>query len=452
MAKKSTIQYVCQSCGSAYTKWQGRCNDCGEWNSLIEEVTQKSTAASRAISIVSQPVLLRDVKAGDEERIRTGISELDIVLGGGLVRGSLVLVGGDPGIGKSTLLLQAADHLAKGGHKLLYVSGEESVKQTKLRAERLSVDSDQLYIVSEGNLDAIRAHVEALRPEILIVDSIQTVSSADVASAPGSVTQVREATAQFMEIAKSKGISTFLVGHVTKSGTIAGPKILEHMVDTVLYFEGDGQKLFRVLRAVKNRFGSTNEIGVFEMTNRGLIDVDNPSKLFLAGGSKNEAGSVILPALEGSRTVLVELQCLVSASNFNNPRRMAMGIDFNKLVLLIAVLEKRGGLMLYQHDVYLNVVGGVELEEPSLDLAVVMAIASSYKNFVVPSEMVILGEVGLTGEIRAVSHVQQRINEAARMGFTKAIVPHGNLEGLQKPDGFSVVGLRHIGELLRFFT
>lgn len=449
---KIKSRFVCQSCGAISPKWLGKCLECGEWNTLVEEIeTKQENPKNLNIGGDSAPQRLKDITFDREERYTTQIKELDIVLGGGLVMGSLILVGGDPGIGKSTLLLQVANNLAIQNKKVLYVSGEESMKQTKLRAQRLSVDSESLYIVAENNIERIKFHVEQMKPDILIVDSIQTVYSPDVVSAPGSVSQVREATNQFMNIAKKFGVCTFLVGHVTKTGAIAGPKILEHMVDTVLYFEGEGHNVFRILRAVKNRFGSTNEIGVFEMTSYGLKEVDNPSRIFLSNASKNEAGSIIVPALEGTRTVLVEMQCLVSQTNFNMPRRMAIGIDYNKLVLLTAVLEKKVGLSLYQQDIYLNVVGGVSIEEPSADLAIVMAIASSHRDVVVPNDMIIFGEVGLTGEIRAVNQVQQRINEAAKMGFKKAIIPHANLEGLIRPEDFTVIGLKHIEEMLKYF-
>lgn len=449
---KIKSRFVCQSCGAISPKWLGKCLECGAWNTLVEEIEEKQENTKKLnIGGDSAPQRLKDITFDREERYTTQIKELDIVLGGGLVMGSLILVGGDPGIGKSTLLLQVANNIAVQNKKVLYVSGEESMKQTKLRAQRLSVESDSLYIISENNIERIKFHVEQMKPDVLIVDSIQTVYSPDVVSAPGSVSQVREATNQFMNIAKKFGVCTFLVGHVTKTGAIAGPKILEHMVDTVLYFEGEGHNVFRILRAVKNRFGSTNEIGVFEMTSYGLKEVDNPSKIFLSNTSKNEAGSIIVPALEGTRTVLVEMQCLVSQTNFNMQRRMAIGIDYNKLVLLTAVLEKKVGLSLYQQDIYLNVVGGVSIEEPSADLAIIMAIASSHRDVVVPNDMIIFGEVGLTGEIRAVNQVQQRINEAAKMGFKKAIIPHANLEGLVRPEDFTVIGLKHIEEMLKYF-
>lgn len=449
---KGKSRFVCQNCGAVSPKWLGKCLDCGAWNTYVEELEAKPEK-SKTLNIGGEgkPIRLKDVVSESDERFSTQIKELDIVLGGGIVGGSLILVGGDPGIGKSTLLLQVANNIATQGKVVLYVSGEESIKQTKIRAGRLGVESECVYIVAENNIERIKFHVESLKPDVLIVDSIQTVYTPEVVSAPGSVSQVREATNQFMNIAKKFGVCTFLVGHVTKQGAIAGPKILEHMVDTVLYFEGEGHNLFRILRSVKNRFGSTNEIGVFEMTSRGLIEVDNPSKIFLSGSETNAPGSIVVPALEGTRTVLVEMQCLVSHTSYNLPRRMAIGIDYNKLVLLTAVLEKKVGMSLYEQDIYLNVVGGVTIDEPSADLAIVMAVASSHRDVVVPKDMIIFGEVGLTGEIRAVSQVQQRINEAAKMGFKKAIIPHANLDGLSRPDDFKVIGLKHIGEMLKYF-
>jgi len=448
---KKTSKYVCQNCGYVSQKWLGKCTECGEWNSIIEtlEISESKNTSILNISENSEPQKINDIEYGVDSRDSTQIRELDIVLGGGVVKGSLILVGGDPGIGKSTLLLQVANHLSLS-KKVLYVSGEESIKQTKLRAERLNVHGKELYIVAENNIEQIKKHVNKLKPEILIVDSIQTVYAPEISSAPGSVSQVREATNQFMNIAKKFGVTTFIVGHVTKSGSIAGPKILEHMVDTVLYFEGERHNIFRILRAVKNRFGSTNEIGIFEMTNKGLIEVDNPSKIFLSNTLKPEAGSVIIPTLEGTRTVLVEMQCLVSQTNFNMPRRMAIGIDYNKLVLLTAVLEKKVGMVLYNQDIYLNVVGGMTIDEPASDLAVIMSIASSFKEITIPNDMIVFGEVGLTGEIRGVNQVQQRLNEAAKMGFKKAILPQSNLEGIQKPKDFQIIGMKHINEVFRY--
>ena len=451
MSKQKT-RFICQNCGYVSPKWLGKCTECGEWNSFIEDVEIR-TKRTNGIDIGKEdaPQKLKDIVYDKENRLSTKMRELDIVLGGGLVDGSLVLVGGDPGIGKSTLLLQVANNLSHEGRIVLYVSGEESIKQTKLRSERLKMDNEELYIVAENNIERIKFYVEQLKPHVLIVDSIQTVFNPEVTSAPGTVSQVREATNQFMNIAKKFGVTTFIVGHVTKQGAIAGPKILEHMVDTVLYFEGERQSIFRILRAVKNRFGSTNEIGIFEMTNLGLVEVDNPSKIFMTESAQKEAGSVIIPTLEGTRTVLVEIQCLASQTNFNMPRRMAIGIDYNKLVLLTAVLEKKVGMSLYNQDIYLNVVGGVSIDEPAADLAVIMSIASSFRDICIPSDMVIFGEVGLTGEIRNVNQVQQRINEAAKMGFKKAIIPKSNLEGLERPKDFTVVGMQRIDDVFKYF-
>ncbi|MBF4695948.1 DNA repair protein RadA [Fusibacter ferrireducens] len=449
---KAKTKFVCQNCGYISPKWLGKCLECGEWNSFVEDVEIKETkTASLNINSEAYPQKLKDIAYDHESRVSTRMRELDIVLGGGLVNGSLILVGGDPGIGKSTLLLQVANNLSMDKKIVLYVSGEESIKQTKLRAERLSMATEELYIMAENNIERIKYHVEQLKPHVLIVDSIQTVFNPEISSAPGTVSQVRESTNQFMNIAKKFGVTTFIVGHVTKQGAIAGPKILEHMVDTVLYFEGERQSIFRILRAVKNRFGSTNEIGIFEMTNLGLIEVDNPSKIFLTNSSKKEAGSVIIPTLEGTRTVLVEIQCLASQTNFNMPRRMAIGIDYNRLVLLTAVLEKKVGMSLYNQDIYLNVVGGMSLDEPAADLAVVMAIASSFREVCISSDMVIFGEVGLTGEIRTVNQVQQRVNEASKMGFKKAIIPKSNLEGIQRPDQFTIIGMQHIEDVFKYF-
>lgn len=451
MGKEKT-KYVCQTCGNIAPKWMGKCLECNAWNSYVEELDVKPVQKGFInIGTESEPQKIGTIASEKEDRYHTQIKELDLVLGGGLVKGSLVLVGGDPGIGKSTLLLQVAHRLGTQGKKVLYVSGEESLKQTKLRAERLGVHAEELYVVAENNIEKIKRHVDKLKPDILVVDSIQTVYGTEVSSAPGSVGQVREATNQFMNLAKKQGVSTFLVGHVTKSGSIAGPKVLEHMVDTVLYFEGEGHHLYRILRAVKNRFGSTNEIGIFEMGLMGLQEVENPSQIFLSNSQHHASGSVIIPTLEGTRTVLVEMQCLVSQTNFNMPRRMSVGIDHNKLVLLTAVLEKKVGMVLYDQDIYLNVVGGMSIDEPAADLALVLAIASSHRDIKISQDMVIFGEVGLTGEIRAVNQAQQRINEAAKMGFKKALIPHSNLEGLKVDESFQVVGMKHVEEVFKYF-
>lgn len=451
MSKNKTI-HVCQTCGAQSPKWVGRCPECGAWNSYVEEYVRaeapKTTSQGR-ISETSKPVRLIDVSVDQEDRYSTGIKELDSVLGGGVVRGSLVLVGGDPGIGKSTMLIQVADRLAGSGKKVLYVSGEESVKQTKLRAERLQVGSEMLYIVSENDLDAILKTVESLEPDILIVDSIQTMFRVDIQSAPGSVSQVRECTAALMKTAKREGLSTFIVGHVTKSGAIAGPKVLEHMVDTVLYFEGERFNTYRLLRSVKNRFGSTNEIGVFEMTQQGLIGVDNPSKLFISEKREAASGSVVVGTMEGTRPMLVEIQALVCHSGFAAPRRTAVGVDYNKVIMLIAVLEKKVGLQLQDQDGYINVVGGIRIDEPAADLGIIMALASSFKNTVLDPRVMLFGEVGLTGEVRRVAHVQSRIMEGHKLGFKTFVIPAGNLEGLELGrEGMEIIGVRTVEEAL----
>ncbi len=446
---KTKSKFVCQSCGYSSLKWLGKCPGCNEWDTFVEELEAPKTAhknESKTISTSSKPQKLSDVTFENEDRTKTNISELDRVLGGGIVKGSLVLVGGDPGIGKSTLLLQVADLIAKQNKTVLYVSGEESIKQTKLRADRLKAGSDNLLIVAENNLDRILAHIDQVKPDLLITDSIQTVYHPEVTSAPGSVSQVREATGILMRVAKGMGIATFIVGHVTKSGSIAGPKVLEHMVDTVLYFEGEKHNVYRILRAVKNRFGSTNEIGIFEMSNRGLMEVQNPSNLFLSNRPEEAPGSVVIAAMEGSRPVLIELQALVSQSSFGNPRRMANGVDYNRVIMLMAVLEKRVGMMISDQDGYVNVVGGMSLDEPAADLAIITAIASSFRNKYVDPSTMIFGEVGLTGEIRSVSHAQNRLIESSKMGFKKCVLPKGNIDGLEIPEGVKVFGIESVEE------
>lgn len=449
MAKLKT-KFVCQNCGYFSIKWLGKCPECGTWDAMVEEVETESVEADartlRASNKAEKPINIKEVKLEKEDRYTSGIDELDIVLGGGIVKGSLILVGGDPGIGKSTMLLQVADHVAKQGKKVLYVSGEESVKQTKMRADRLDIGSEALFVLSENNMDLILNEIQSLKPDVLVVDSIQTVFREGVSSAPGSVSQVREATGLLMKIAKGMGISTFIVGHVTKNGAIAGPKVLEHMVDTVLYFEGERYNIYRILRAVKNRFGSTNEIGVYEMTNKGLRGVSNPSNLFLSERRSEASGSVVTAAVEGTRPVLVEIQALVSQTTFGMPRRTAVGVDYNKLVMLLAVLEKRVGLALADQDCYINVVGGMSMEEPSADLAVVAAIAASFRDFKLDAETLVFGEVGLTGEIRNVSQAQSRISEGAKLGFKRFIMPFGNVEGLEVPKGAKVIGVKSVEE------
>lgn len=444
MAKQKTL-FVCQECGYEAAKWLGRCPSCGEWNSFVEEFHTPIHAAVGGQS--PKPILLGDIDITDEERYKTGIKELDRVLGGGIVKGSLVLIGGDPGIGKSTLLLQLCQSVDASA-KVLYVSGEESVKQIKMRANRLGVISGNVYMISETNLDTITGVIENLKPDLVIIDSIQTVYRSEITSAPGSVSQVREATGKLMEIAKTHGIAIMIVGHVTKEGAIAGPRVLEHMVDTVLYFEGERHLSFRLLRAVKNRFGSTNEMGVFEMKDVGLVEVANPSELFLSGRPQNVPGSAIICTMEGSRPMLVEVQALATQTTFGMPRRMATGIDYNRVVMLMAVLEKRVGLQLQNYDAYVNVIGGIKISETSADLGIAVAIASSFRNIEISSDIVTLGEVGLTGEVRSISQIEKRIIEAQKLGFKTCIIPKANLKGLGKIDGIEIVGVDTVTKAL----
>jgi DNA repair protein RadA/Sms len=444
--REKTI-YTCQQCGFQSPKWLGKCPDCRQWNTLAEEIVPAAGGRGRTAS-AARPVPLREVTAAEEDRHRCGLIELDRVLGGGAVPGSLVLIGGDPGIGKSTLLLQAAGRLAAAG-PVLYVTGEESARQVKLRAERLGVRAEALFLLAETALETILERVREMKPAFLVVDSIQTVFTAALESAPGSVSQVRECAGRLMQVAKGEGLSTFLVGHVTKDGSIAGPRTLEHMVDTVLYFEGDPGHPYRILRAVKNRFGSTNEIGVFEMREAGLAEVTNPSELFLAERPEGAAGSAVVPALEGSRPILVELQALVSGSSHGGtPRRTAMGIDHNRVSLLVAVLEKKVGLSMLAQDIFVNVAGGVRLDEPAVDLGVLAALASSHLNRPIPPRTVLFGEIGLAGEARAVSRPELRVKEAARLGFDRCFLPAGNLKGLETPPGIELVGIRSAAEAL----
>lgn len=451
MAKKKT-KFCCQSCGYESPKWLGRCPGCGEWNSFVEEIEvisksrgvfQHSEASSqKAVPIVS-------IETQEEQRFETSMVELNRVLGGGIVPGSLVLIGGDPGIGKSTLLMQLSADLSNSGHRVLYVSGEESLKQTRLRASRLGVQSKELFIYAETDLELIRHSIEEVQPRFIIVDSIQTVHHPEVTSAPGSVSQVRECTSELMRIAKTKGIATFLVGHVTKEGQIAGPRILEHMVDTVLYFEGERHHTYRILRSHKNRFGSTNEIAIFEMIHSGLKEVLNPSELFLEERSQGAAGSTVVASMEGTRPILVEIQSLVTPTSFNYPKRMATGVDQNRVQLLMAVLEKRMGMLLQAQDAYVKVAGGVKLDEPAIDLAVLTSIVSSYKNQPVNVTDVFIGEVGLTGEVRRVSRIEQRVYEAARLGFKRVFIPASNLGGWENPKEIEVIGVQTINEALK---
>ena len=446
MAKLKS-KFICQSCGYETYKWLGRCPACNEWNSFVEELYEKNNQVKVELKDVKVEKLC-NIEIDMEERILTNIGELDRVLGGGIVNGSLILVGGDPGIGKSTLLIQVACRLANSGLKVLYVSGEESPKQIKIREDRLGLKADELYILSETNLDIINNTVDNITPDILIIDSIQTVYNPSITSAPGSVSQVREATHEFMKVAKKKGIATFIVGHVTKDGSIAGPRVLEHMVDTVLYFEGEMYQSYRILRAVKNRFGSTNEIGMFEMRDIGLVEVKNPSEVLILGRPKDTSGTVVVPSIEGTRPMLVEVQSLVSHSAFGMPRRATTGIDYNRAILMIAVLEKRLGFNMQDCDVYINVVGGLQTKEPAMDLGIITSIASSYKDIAIDSNTILMGEVGLTGEIRRVSYIDKRIKEAANLGFNRVIVPEANLKGLSNISGIEIKGVSQVEEAL----
>ncbi|MBS7299226.1 MAG: DNA repair protein RadA [Eubacteriales bacterium] len=450
--KQKTI-YICNECGYQSAKWLGKCPSCDTWGSLEESILRddkKSSAVSKSnsgASLTRKPVKLGEIQTNIESRTITGIGELDRVLGGGIVKGSLVLVGGDPGIGKSTLLLQIC-HKLGNDKKILYISGEESERQIKLRAERLGADGENLYLLSETDVESVLDSIDLISPDIVIVDSIQTMHHESISSASGSVPQVREATNAFMHLAKSKDITFFIVGHVTKDGTLAGPRVLEHMVDCVLYFEGDRQMTFRILRAVKNRFGSTNEIGVFEMAGDGLREVENPSAMLLEGRSENNSGSSIICAIEGSRGVLAEVQALVTPTGFGNPRRMSSGIDLNRVILLIAVLEKRAKVHLSGADVYINVAGGLRIDETAADLGICAAIATGQTDTQIPPDMIFVGEVGLNGEIRNVSQLEKRINEAAKLGFKSAVVPKQSIKGLKVPDGFSVFGVKTLQEAI----
>jgi len=448
MAKKSnkTI-YSCQACGAQSPKWMGRCAECGQWDSLVEERLAKPDASGPLRGIqaaVPTPVPIDQVDLVDQQRLSTRIDELDRVLGGGLVDGTLVLIGGDPGIGKSTLMLQALHGMAAQGHTVLYVSGEESVQQLRLRSQRLAATAPKLLVVSEIDLDAILAMAKKHAPDVLVIDSIQTMYSADLTSAPGSVSQVRESAMRLMLNAKKSGIPTLLVGHVTKEGAIAGPKLLEHMVDTVLYFEGDRNHVFRILRTVKNRFGSTNEIGVFEMQAGGLAQVPNPSAVFLSERPENAAGSVVTASMEGTRPILVELQALASSTQLGTPRRTVLGLDPHRVALLVAVMEKKLGLHLNGHDIFMNVAGGVKVDEPAVDLAVLSAIASSFMDKPVATHTLVMGEVGLAGEVRAIGNVETRLIEAHKMGFGRCLVPKGNLKRIVVPDGMEIIGVGNV--------
>ncbi|MBW1742468.1 MAG: DNA repair protein RadA [Deltaproteobacteria bacterium] len=441
--------FVCQSCGYHSPKWLGKCPECSEWDSLVEENLSPALSVNLPSSTrASQPVPLDSVEMSQERRMTTGMQEFDRVLGGGLVPGSLVLVGGDPGIGKSTLMLQVLHRLADAQHQVLYISGEESLEQMKLRSDRLGVGSKGLWVVSEVGLESITAVADQMTPHAMVVDSIQTVFTRDLTSAPGSVSQVREATLHLMHLAKRTGIPIFLIGHVTKEGAIAGPRLLEHMVDTVLYFEGEQNNIFRILRAVKNRFGSTNEIGVFEMRDNGLSEVTNPSAVFLSQRPSGVPGSVVTSSIEGSRPILLELQALVGRASFGTPRRTVLGVDYNRVSLLVAVMEKKLGVQLMSQDIFVNVTGGVKVDEPAVDLAIVSAIASSHVDKPVKDSTVVLGEIGLTGEIRGVSRAEHRVHEAHKMGFKRCLLPGNNLKHLKGLADMEIVGVHTISELL----
>jgi DNA repair protein RadA/Sms len=450
---KTKTRYVCQECGSAQPKWMGRCPDCGEWNTLVETVVEvsrpgtPSAATRQALVGRNTPQPLAEISADSYQRTQLPLAEFNRVLGGGLVPGALTLIGGDPGIGKSTLLLQISAGLTKEG-QVLYISGEESAQQIKLRASRLNISGDNLFILTETNVAAILEHIQQMSPQFLIVDSIQTVYMDELQSAPGSVSQVREGAARFQEVAKSRNIPVFLIGHVTKTGAIAGPRVLEHIVDTVLYLEGERYHAYRMLRCVKNRFGATNEVGIFEMSDEGLSEVTNPSQAFLAERLPNASGSAIAVTLEGTRPLLVEVQALSSTTSFGNPRRTANGVDFNRLLLLIAVLTKRVGVRLSDQDVFVNVIGGMQIDEPASDLAVAAAIASSFRNRPVAADLVCIGEVGLSGELRAVGHLETRLKEAAKLGFKRCLLPASSHLKHLNPPPLELIQVRSLTEAL----
>ena len=449
MAKGKKSVFFCQNCGHEENKWLGQCPMCKEWNTFVEEAVSVSKSSTVKLSKDAEIVALKDIETNNEDRILTRIKELDRVLGGGIVPGSLVLVGGDPGIGKSTLLLQVCQKLCEDKKQVLYISGEESLKQIKLRANRMGEFKEELYLLCETNLEVIRSVIEKRKPDIVIIDSIQTMYSEEVTSAPGSVSQVRESTNVFMQLAKGLGISIFIVGHVTKEGTVAGPRVLEHMVDTVLYFEGDRHASYLILRGVKNRFGSTNEIGVFEMRQNGLVEVENPSEFMLNGKPEHASGSVVACSIEGTRPILIEIQALVCNSNFGVPRRTAAGTDYNRVNLLMAVLEKRVGLHLSNYDAYVNIAGGVKMNEPAIDLGIVIAIVSSYKNKAIDEKTIVFGEVGLSGEVRAVSMPEQRVAEAKKLGFETCIIPEVSKDMVKGIQGIKVIGVKNINDAMQ---
>lgn len=451
---KSQTLFFCQDCGHESSKWMGQCPGCKAWNTFVEERVSISgkgmggTIKTKAALRKAEPARLSQVSMSSEDRVRTSIEELDRVLGGGIVQGSLTLVGGDPGIGKSTLLLQVCRKLSGEGHKVLYISGEESLRQIKIRANRIGEFKDNLFLLCETNLDIIAETLKSEKPEMVVIDSIQTMYSEEISAAPGSVSQVRESTNVLLQLAKGMNISIFIVGHVTKEGTVAGPRVLEHMVDTVLYFEGDRHASYRILRGVKNRFGSTNEIGVFEMREEGLAEVRNPSEFMLNGRPKGASGSVVVCSMEGTRPILIEIQALVCGSNFQIPRRQTTGTDFNRVNLLMAVLEKRAGLQMGGCDAYVNIAGGMKVVEPAIDLGIVMAIVSSFKNRPIDDRMLVFGEVGLSGEVRAVNMAEQRMLEAKKLGFTTCVLPAVCAEGIKGIKGMRIIGVRSVRDAI----
>ncbi len=449
---KQKIIFVCQECGAKSPRWVGQCPECGKWNTMVEELANSIPSPSNRRGLVNgninQPKPISSIETIDQERLRSGIDEFDRVLGGGAVPGSVILIGGDPGIGKSTLLLQVLDRLTQNYGKTLYISGEESARQIKLRASRLGIESHDLHILCETDIDMISVHIDKLLPKVVVVDSIQTMQRSDIDSIPGNITQVRESSMALTSIAKSRNIPIFIVGHITKEGSIAGPKVMEHIVDTVLYMEGDSYHIYRILRAVKNRFGSTNEIGVFEMRDSGLVEITNPSEILLSERKENVSGSVVISIMEGTRPILLELQALVTPAYFGVPQRTANGIDRNRLALLLAVLEKRAGFRIQNSDVFVNVVGGIQAEEPGVDLGVIVALISNHKDKPVDPKTVIIGEVGLGGEVRAVSQAEKRIKESARLGFKRAIISYYNVRGLNIKEDIEVVGVRMVKDAL----
>ena len=446
--KAKTI-FVCNECGYESAKWMGKCPACNSWNTFFEEkLSTKVESGKREKKIQEAPKPLNSFVGQDAQRTSTGYAELDRVLGGGLVKGSLVLVGGEPGIGKSTLILQLCDKV-KGEGKVLYVSGEESAEQIKLRADRLNIKNDDILFLGETDIDIIDQNIEELNPKLVIIDSMQTMYSEEISSAPGSVSQVREITSRIMKICKSRKITTIIIGHVTKDGNIAGPRVLEHMVDTVLYIEGERYFSYRMIRGVKNRFGSTNEVGMFEMQEKGMVEITNPSSILISERDDNPSGSVVVATVEGTRPLLVELQALVTQSVFGLPRRTANGIDYNRLTLLVAVMEKKAGFMLGNQDVYLNVVGGIKVNEPALDLGIILATASSFKNISIPKGVIALGEVGLTGEVRTINMMEKRLKEAERLGFKKCIIPENNKKLLKESYKLDIIGVKNINEAMK---